>query len=166
MCRQGNTIGGDLQDLADIIKLIFNQTRVGVCLDTCHALAAGYDIASEKGLEDFLDEFERIIGFRYLVAVHLNDSEGNSQCLGLKGEWSAICLFLIFTGELGCHRDHHASIGKGHIGRSEGGFRRIINCPRFRDIPLILETPYISDETYKKEILLLKSMADKDTVCA
>lgn len=76
MCRQGNTIGGDLSELAAIIELVFDRTRVGVCLDTCHALAAGYDLASDAGFDAFIDEFERIVGFKYLVAVHLNDSEG------------------------------------------------------------------------------------------
>jgi len=76
MCRQGHTIGGDLSELASIIQLIFDQSRVGVCLDTCHTFAAGYDIASESGFQSFIDEFDRIVGFQYLVAVHLNDSEG------------------------------------------------------------------------------------------
>lgn len=76
MCRQGNTIGGDFSELAWIINKVFDQSRVGVCLDTCHALAAGYDLATPEGFDVFLEEFERIIGFRYLVAVHLNDSEG------------------------------------------------------------------------------------------
>lgn len=64
----------------------------------------------------------------------------------------------IVVGPLGCHRDRHASIGKGHFGKN--GFRHIVNCERFRDIPVILETPYISDDTYKNEILLLKSMLE------
>lgn len=76
MCRQGNTVGGDFAELAHIISLIADQTRVGVCLDTCHAFAAGYNLASETGFDSFLDEFENHVGFRYLVAVHLNDSEG------------------------------------------------------------------------------------------
>lgn len=76
MCRQGNTVGGDLSDLAEIIKRIFDHSRIGVCLDTCHAFAAGYDLATSQGFEAFQEEFERVIGFRYLVAVHLNDSEG------------------------------------------------------------------------------------------
>ena len=77
MCRQGHTIGGDLSELASIIQLTFDQSRVGVCIDTCHALAAGYDLTSDEGFHAFLGEFERVIGFKYLVAVHLNDSEGN-----------------------------------------------------------------------------------------
>jgi AP endonuclease 1 len=76
MCRQGYTIGGDLADLADIIRLVFDRSRVGVCVDTCHALAAGYDVATPKGFQSFLEEFDRIIGLNYLVAVHLNDSKG------------------------------------------------------------------------------------------
>lgn len=79
MCRQGNTIGGDLSEIAAIIERVFDQSRVGVCLDTCHALAAGYDLATAKGFDVFLEDFERIIGFKYLVAVHLNDSEGNTD---------------------------------------------------------------------------------------
>jgi len=135
MCRQGHTIGGDLSELGSIIGLTFDQSRIGVCIDTCHALAAGYDFTSEEGFQAFLGEFERVIGFKYLVAVHLNDSEGS----------------------LDCKRDRHASIGKGHIGKA-GGFERIINCKHFRDIPVVLETPFISDDTYRDEILLLKSM--------
>lgn len=76
MCRQGFTIGGDFSDLAEIIQQVFDHSRIGVCLDTCHALAAGYDLATCQGFDSFLEEFERVIGFRYLVAVHLNDSEG------------------------------------------------------------------------------------------
>jgi len=137
MCRQGHTIGGDLSELASIIRLTFDQSRIGVCIDTCHALAAGYDLTTAEGFQTFLDEFKRTIGFEYLVAVHLNDSEGS----------------------LDCKRDRHASIGKGHIGKADG-FERIINCKHFRDIPVVLETPYISDDTYRDEILLLKSMID------
>ena len=76
MCRQGHTIGGDFSEIAAIIEQVFDQSRIGVCLDTCHALAAGYDLATAKGFDAFLEEFERVIGFKYLVAVHLNDSEG------------------------------------------------------------------------------------------
>jgi AP endonuclease-1 len=78
MCRQGFTIGGDFSDLAEVIQQVFNQSRIGVCLDTCHAFAAGYDLATAHGFESFLEEFERVVGFRYLVAVHLNDSEGHT----------------------------------------------------------------------------------------
>lgn len=137
MCRQGHTIGGDLSDLAGIIRLVYDQSRVGVCIDTCHALAAGYDMITAQGFQTFLDNFDQIVGLEFLVGVHLNDSEGAK----------------------GCHRDRHASIGKGHIGRANG-FRHIINCPQFRDLPVILETPYISDDTYQQEILLLKSMIE------
>jgi AP endonuclease-1 len=163
MCRQGNTIGGDFSDLAEIIQQVFDQSRIGVCLDTCHALAAGYDLATAHGFDSFLEEFERVVGFRYLVAVHLNDSEGNTTLCSTHFFGEFIIVFPI-KGELGCHRDRHASIGKGKIGLE--GFRRIVNCPRFRDIPVVLETPFISDEHYKQEILLLKSLANSDTVCA
>ena len=85
MCRQGHTIGGDLSELASIIRLTFDQSRVGVCIDTCHALAAGYDLTTALGFETFLDEFERIIGFQFLVGVHLNDSEGKQVVLNGTG---------------------------------------------------------------------------------
>ncbi len=65
---------------------------------------------------------------------------------------------------MGCHLDRHAQIGKGKLGLD--AFKRLINCERFRDIPLVLETPYINDETYAKEIVLLKSLAENSTTCA
>ena len=101
---------------------------MGVCLDTCHAYAAGYDFAK------MMEEFESVIGLEYLRAVHLNDSKG----------------------DLGCHLDRHENIGKGRIGVE--AFRRLMRDPRFNDIPMILETPCVSDNTYKKEIKQLYSM--------
>lgn len=107
---------------------------MAVCLDTCHAFAAGYDIASEKGLSRTMDEFDAIIGLKYLRAVHLNDSKG----------------------EIGCHLDRHENIGKGKIGVE--AFRRLMRVPRFNGIPMILETPCASEDTYKKEIKQLYTM--------
>ena len=111
-----------------------DKSRMGVCLDTCHAFAAGYDFASEKGFAKMMEEFESVIGLEYLRAVHLNDSKG----------------------ALGCHLDRHENIGKGKIGSK--AFQRLMKDPRFDGIPMILETPCVTDDTYKKEIKQLYSM--------
>nr|XP_005994325.1 PREDICTED: probable endonuclease 4 isoform X2 [Latimeria chalumnae] len=117
MSCQGNTVGGRFQELRGIIDGVEDKSRVGVCLDTCHAFAAGYNLSTEDGLSQMLEEFESVVGLQYLKAVHLNDSKG----------------------KLGCHLDRHENIGRGYIGLD--GFRRIMNEPRFNNIPMILETP-------------------------
>jgi len=140
MSCQGHTIGGDLRELKQIIDLVEDKTRVGVCLDTCHAMAAGYDLNSKEGFDRLLTEFEEQVGWEWLVGCHLNDSKGPA----------------------GCHRDRHENIGKGTIGVE--GFRRIINCPHFTDIPLILETPLdesIGNKCYQEEIILLQDLIEK-----
>jgi len=102
---------------------------VGVCLDTAHAFAAGYDLRTPDAFAATLAEFDRIVGFCYLGGVHLNDSKT----------------------ELGSRVDRHASIGRGKIGLET--FRLIMNDPRFEAIPLILETP--ESELWAEEIALL-----------
>ena len=137
MSCQGHTIGGDLRELKQIIDQVDDKTRVGVCLDTCHAMAAGYDLSTEEGFNRLLTEFEEFVGWEWLVGCHLNDSKGPA----------------------GCHRDRHENIGKGTIGVE--GFRRIVNCPHFTDIPLILETPLneeLGNKGYQEEIELLSSL--------
>ena len=140
MSCQGHTIGGDLRELRQIIDQVDDKSRVGVCLDTCHAMAAGYDLSTEAGFTRFLSEFEEYVGWQWLVACHINDSKGPA----------------------GCHRDRHENIGKGTIGVE--GFRRIVNCPHFTDIPLILETPLdekLGNKCYQTEINLLYDLIDK-----
>ena len=140
MSCQGHTIGGDLRELRQIIDLVEDRGRVGVCLDTCHAMAAGYDLSTEAGFQRLLAEFEAGVGWEWLVGCHLNDSKGPA----------------------GCHRDRHENIGQGTIGLE--GFRRIVNCPHFTDIPLILETPLddkLGIKGYKEEIKLLQSLVSK-----
>jgi len=112
-----NTIGGRFEELADLLGRLKRRRRFGVCLDTCHAFAAGYDLRSAAAYERTMDAFDAIVGFDRLRAVHLNDS----------------------VGPLGSRRDRHAHIGRGKIGRK--GFRHLVNDPRFADVPLILETP-------------------------
>ena len=127
---QGSNLGYTFEQLAYIIDKVGDKNRVGVCLDTCHTFAAGYDIASEAGFSGTFEQFDRIVGFRYLKGMHLNDSKK----------------------ELGAHVDRHESIGLGTLGQDV--FRRIMQDKRFDGIPLILETP---DETrWADEIEMLK----------
>ncbi|XP_032833555.1 putative endonuclease 4 isoform X2 [Petromyzon marinus] len=134
MCGQGHTVGGQFEELRGIIDLVADQSRIGVCLDTCHAFAAGYDVSSQEGVQHTLDEFHRIVGLKFLKAVHLNDSKG----------------------KLGCHLDRHENVGRGHIGLE--GFRAIMNAPQLDHLPMILETPGSPSFGYEEEIALLYSL--------
>lgn len=138
MAGQGNTIGNKFEDIAQIISLVEDKSRIGVCIDTCHIFAAGYDIRTQASYERTMQEFENVIGFRYLRAVHVNDSKA----------------------ALGSGKDRHENIGKGMIGVD--AFRCLLNDPRFRDIPMVLETPVVENlgehETYKTELELLRSL--------
>lgn len=134
MSCQGNTIGGKFEELRGIIDRVSDKSRVGVCLDTCHAFAAGHNLSTEEGFKNMMNNFENIIGIEYLKAVHLNDSKG----------------------ELGCHLDRHENIGKGKIGTE--AFQRLMKDKRFDGIPMVLETPCQSDDTYEKEIRILYGM--------
>ncbi len=128
---QGSNLGFRFEHLAAIIDGVDDKSRVGVCIDTCHAFASGYDLRSEKDCEETFAEFDRIVGFNYLRGMHLNDakSEFNSRV------------------------DRHNSLGEGNIGQT--AFRWIMKNPRFDGIPLILET--IDPTIWKDEIAWLKS---------
>ncbi|XP_052069321.1 apurinic-apyrimidinic endonuclease-like [Mytilus californianus] len=136
MSCQGHTIGGKFEELRGIIDRVKDKSRMGVCLDTCHAFAAGFDLSTEEGFNQMLSDFESIVGFQYLKALHINDSKG----------------------KLGCHLDRHENIGKGHIGKA--GFNRIMNCPKFNHIPMILETPCADNDSYAKEVNMLYTMCN------
>nr|XP_012196017.1 hypothetical protein SPRG_02070 [Saprolegnia parasitica CBS 223.65]KDO33261.1 hypothetical protein SPRG_02070 [Saprolegnia parasitica CBS 223.65] len=129
MSCQGSTIGGHFSELRGIIDRIpeHQADRIGVCLDTCHAFAAGWDI--KDAYEATMTTFDETVGLQYLKALHLNDSKGI----------------------LGCHADRHEAIGKGCIGL--GAFEMLMNDPRFNHLPMILETPCIDE--YAAEIALL-----------
>ena len=129
---QGSNLGYRFEHLARIIELIDDKSRVGVCIDTCHTFAAGYDIKTPEGYEAAMKEFDRIIGFRYLRGVHLNDSKS----------------------KLGGRLDRHNSIGAGELGIEP--FRLLMNDPRFDNIPLVLET--IDETLWPQEIRLLYSL--------
>ncbi|XP_068610485.1 probable endonuclease 4 [Brachionichthys hirsutus] len=137
MCGQGHTLGGKFSELKSIIDKVRDQTRVGVCLDTCHAFAAGYDLSGEGGVKAMLDGFNQEVGLRYLKAIHVNDSKG----------------------KLGCNLDRHEDIGKGLIGMS--AFRDIVNEPRLDSVPLILETPGRPGFEYAEQIALLYSLCEE-----
>ncbi|MDE7387717.1 MAG: deoxyribonuclease IV [Muribaculaceae bacterium] len=129
---QGSNLGHTFEQLAYIIDRIEDKSRVGVCVDTCHALAAGYDLATPEGYERTWADFDSIIGLPYLSAMHINDSK--------KG--------------VGSHVDRHAPMGEGALGRAF--FERLMADPRMDSIPLILETP--DDTCWAAEIAELKSM--------
>lgn len=128
---QGTNLGYRFEHLATIINLVDDKLRVGVCIDTQHAFASGYDFTSADSFERVWQEFDSIIGFKYLKGMHINDSKK----------------------ELASRVDRHDSIGRGLLGREV--FERIMSDARFDGIPLILETP--DEELWAEEIELLKS---------
>ncbi|OZJ03730.1 hypothetical protein BZG36_04147 [Bifiguratus adelaidae] len=128
MAGAGNVIGSKFEELGGIIALVKDKTRVGVCLDTCHAFAAGYDLRSLEAYEATMNAFDQHIGIKYLKALHLNDSKFG----------------------LGCKKDRHASIGKGEIGLD--GFRNVMNDRRLWGLPMVLETPARWDDA-KEEVI-------------
>jgi len=118
---QGTNLGYKFEQLAEIISLIKDKEKIGICLDTCHIFAAGYDIRDKKNYQKTFSEFDKIIGLDKLKVIHLNDSKK----------------------DLGCKVDRHEHIGKGFIGLN--GFRLLLNDERLKDIPMVLETPKSPD---------------------
>ncbi|CAG8633123.1 10389_t:CDS:2, partial [Paraglomus occultum] len=133
----GNVVGSKFEELGAIIAKVIDKNRVGVCIDTCHTFAAGYDLRTKSAYEKTMTELFKHINPKYLRGMHLNDS----------------------LSELGSNRDRHANIGKGHIGLE--AFRLIMNDHRLDNIPLVLETPVGSDDVYAQEIELLYSLVGK-----
>lgn len=131
---QGSNLGYSFEQIAHIIDRVEDKSRVGVCIDTCHAYSAGYDLLSPDGYEKTWRDFDSIIGLQNLSAMHINDTKR----------------------ELGSRIDRHESIGKGKLGLE--AFRLIMNDPRLNGIPLILETP--DPEIWKQEIELLYSLEE------
>ena len=117
MAGGGNVIGSTFEDLRDIIALVDDKERVGVCLDTCHVHAAGYDLRKPIAFKKTLDDFDKIVGMKYLCALHLNDSKAPFRS----------------------HRDLHQNIGLGFLGLR--AFHNVMNEPRFEGLPMVLETP-------------------------
>lgn len=131
---QGSNLGFAFRHLGYIIDRVDDKSRVGVCIDTCHAFAAGYNLADKYEFERIWDEFDKTVGFNYLRGMHLNDA----------------------TKPVGSHVDRHASIGSGCIGKEP--FRWIMEDSRFNNIPLILETP--DELIWADEIAMLKGFCN------
>lgn len=131
MAGKGTEIGGCFEELREILDRVTLSHRMGVCLDTCHVSDAGYDIAANP--DDVLTRFDKVIGLTRLKAIHLNDS----------------------LNPVGAHKDRHARIGEGHLGRE--AFGRIINHPALQGLPFVLETPN-ELPGYAAEIALLKGL--------
>ncbi|MGC8764156.1 MAG: deoxyribonuclease IV [Acidobacteriota bacterium] len=129
---QGGYLGSTFEELARLLELTGMPERTGVCLDTCHLYAAGYDIATAEGFRKVLEEFDRLVGMERLRGWHLNDCKG----------------------KLGSHLDRHAPLGEGELGLEPFGL--LMNDPRFDGIPLILETP--EEDRWEREIALLYSL--------
>mgnify|MGYP003482674547 FL=1 len=128
---QGSNLGHKFEEIAQIIDKVEDKSRVGVCLDTCHMFAAGYDLNSSSLFSPSpFDEFEKIIGFKYLRGMHLNDAKK----------------------PLGSRVDRHDSLGTGEIGIDI--FKMVLSDDRFDNIPLILETP--NTDIWAEEISLLR----------
>ena len=132
---QGTNLGWKFEHLAQIISQVEDKSRVGICLDTCHTFAAGYDLRSKEACEHTFSEFERIVGFQYLRGMHINDAKI----------------------ELGSRVDRHQSLGEGTIGWD--CFKYIMQDDRFNGIPLVLET--INPDIWKDEIAQLKELSEK-----
>ena len=130
---QGTNLGFSFYQIKQIIDQVEDQGRVGVCIDTCHAYSAGYDL--KNNFDAVWSEFEEVIGFKYLKGMHLNDSKK----------------------DLGSKVDRHNSLGEGTLGLEP--FRKIMGDSRFNGIPLILETPDVGK--WAEEIELLKSMENE-----
>lgn len=123
---QGSNVGYSFEHLRSIIENVEDKSRVGVCIDTCHAFSAGYDLSTVASADKVFEEFNNIVGFRYLQGMHLNDT----------------------MKPMGSRVDRHDNIGKGFLGVNI--FEYIAGDKRFDDIPLILETP--NEEMWSEEI--------------
>ncbi|HFQ61265.1 MAG TPA: deoxyribonuclease IV [Epsilonproteobacteria bacterium] len=131
---QGSNLGYKFEHLAHIIDQVEDKSRVGVCLDTCHTFTAGYDLRTREAYDETMGAFGRIVGFEYLMGMHINDSKP----------------------PLGSRVDRHASLGQGEIGWD--AFRFIMNDPHMDDIPLVLET--IDESIWPEEIKELYALIE------
>jgi deoxyribonuclease-4 len=132
---QGSGVGHRFEHLGAVLKTVDDPGRIGVCLDTCHVFAAGYDLRTASSYARTLEEFDRTVGLAKLLAIHLNDSKR----------------------ELGSRVDRHEQIGKGHLGIE--AFRLLLADSRLQDVPMVLETPKGPDYAEDKvNLALLRSL--------
>jgi len=134
MAGQRNSVGSYFPQIRNILDRVGSEDRVGVCLDTCHLYAAGYDVSSEEGVEKTVAQFDEEVGLKSLKVIHLNDSQG----------------------KLGSHLDRHEHIGRGFIG--EKGFRGIVNHKHLRALPMILETPQDEYGDYQMDLEVVRRL--------
>lgn len=130
----GSWLGYRFYHQQKILKGLKEKSRVGLCLDTAHAYLAGYNLATKAGLEKMIDEIQEMVGIKLVKLIHLNDA----------------------AGELGCHHDRHDHIGGGHIGLA--GMKRIINHPKLKNIPMILETPKSTPDSDQENLALVRKL--------
>jgi len=136
---QGTNLGYSFEHLAWMIEHTPEGERLGVCLDTCHVFAAGYELRTPEGYEATMEAFDQTVGLERLKALHLNDSKG----------------------DLGSRKDRHEHIGQGHIGLE--GFRNVLNDPRLTGLPGLLETPKSDDLHEDRENLaVLRSLVERE----
>ena len=139
---QGTNLGHRFEHLATILELLDGSPRVGVCLDTCHLLTAGYDICSEQAYRETFGEFDRIVGIDRIKVFHLNDSK--KPC--------------------GSRVDRHEHIGKGCLGLEP--FRRLLNDPRFARLPMLLETPKLDTPESRRKAMPIRGTRATCARCA
>ncbi len=137
MAGQGTSVGSSFEQLAEIKSGVRNKKRIGFCIDTCHLWAAGYDFSTEKGYHKVWKEFDDILGYENLKAIHINDSKN----------------------PLGSHVDRHQEIGQGTIGIE--AFRMLMNDPHLHAIPKILETPKDTLPDYAHNMEVLRSLINE-----
>ncbi len=132
---KGTTLGKSFGELRQMIEQAeTSEDKVGVCIDTCHAHAAGYELREEEGFQDFLQEIKEDLGLEKVKVFHLNDSKD----------------------ERGSEKDNHEHIGEGNIG--EKGFSNIVNCELFEELPMVLETPNTDEKGYKENIEKIREL--------
>ena len=130
---KGTTLGKSFGELREMVEGT-EQDNVGVCIDTCHAHAAGYNLSDEQGFNDMIQEVREDLGLENVDVLHLNDSKD----------------------ELGSEKDNHEHIGEGNIG--DEGFENVVNCEEFEGLPMILETPNTDEKGYKENIERIKDL--------
>ncbi len=129
-----NSVGSDFNYIRGVLDRIGNEDRTGVCFDTCHAFASGYDLSSEKAVVETMDEFDSVVGAEKLKLIHLNDSKA----------------------ELGGASDRHENIGQGKIGMA--GLKALLGLKRYAAVPIILETPIRREGDDKMNLEAAKSL--------
>lgn len=130
----GSSLGNTFLQLRNMMRGINRKQNIGICLDTCHVFAAGYNLANKEGIRRMIEDLERFIGLEKLKVIHLNDSRY----------------------PLGSRKDRHMHIGEGYIGKS--GFKTIVNYSSLKNIPFILETPKENEEDDRRNIYFVKKL--------